>query len=73
MIRIYALENYQGDSAKAEACLELIQSAIDGGHRTLLFSQFTSMLEILQERCEKAGIPYFVITGATQRKNGCSW
>ena len=62
------LENYQGDSAKAEACLELIQSAIDGGHRTLLFSQFTSMLEILQERCEKAGIPYFVITGATPKE-----
>ena len=62
------LENYQGDSAKAEACLELIQSAIDGGHRMLLFSQFTSMLEILQERCEKAGIPYFVITGATPKE-----
>ena len=33
---------------KREACLELIQSAMDGGHRMLVFSQFTSMLELLE-------------------------
>lgn len=41
-------ENYRGESAKAESCMQLIQSAIDGGHRMLLFSQFTSMLALLQ-------------------------
>ncbi len=61
-------ENYQGMSAKAEACLELIQSAMDGGYRLLLFSQFTSMLEIFQRRLEKAGISYYVITGATPKE-----
>lgn len=60
-------ENYKGDSAKLESCLELVQSAIDGGHKILLFSQFTSMLEIIQERLKNLGIEHYVITGATPK------
>lgn len=45
-------DNYDGSSAKLDSCMELIQSAIDGGHRMLLFSQFTSMLELLEKRLD---------------------
>lgn len=62
------LEGYRGESSKADACLELIHSAIDGGHRMLLFSQFTSMLEILQSRLDADQIPYYTITGATSKQ-----
>ncbi len=61
-------DNYKGESAKLEACLELIQSAIDGGHKILLFSQFTTMLEIVRGRLEKAGISYYSITGDTPKE-----
>ena len=61
-------ENYRGMAAKTEACLELIQSAMDGGHRILLFSQFTSMLDILKERLEREKIPYYTITGETKKE-----
>ncbi|MCD7841324.1 MAG: SNF2-related protein [Lachnospiraceae bacterium] len=61
-------DSYKGDSAKADACIQLIMSAIDGGHRMLVFSQFTSMLEILQRRLEEEKIPYFTITGATAKQ-----
>lgn len=61
-------ENYRGTAAKVEACMDLIQSALDGGHRMLLFSQFTSMLAILQEHLKKAGIPYYLITGETPKQ-----
>ncbi|MDO4293042.1 MAG: DEAD/DEAH box helicase [Eubacteriales bacterium] len=61
-------ENYRGGSAKLDACLELIVSAIDGGHRLLVFSQFTSMLEILGEKLSEAGISYDTITGATPKE-----
>ena len=47
--------------------MQLIQSAIDGGHRMLLFSQFTSMLAILQDKLENEGIEYFIITGETSK------
>ncbi len=60
-------EDYHGDAAKVEACVELVQSAIDGEHRVLLFSQFTSMLDMLKERFDDAKIPYFMITGSTPK------
>lgn len=61
-------ENYKGETAKLEACLELIRSAMDGGHRILVFSQFTSMLEILQEKLSGLKIPFFTITGSTSKE-----
>ena len=61
-------ENYRGEAAKLEGCMQLIQSAMDGGHRMLLFSQFTSMLAILQDKLEKEGIPYYIITGETSKQ-----
>ena len=61
-------ENYTGEAAKLQACLELIQSAMDGGHRMLVFSQFTSMLEILQRELTAAQIPFYTITGGTSKE-----
>ena len=61
-------ENYKGGSAKREACLDLIQRAMDGGHRMLVFSQFTSILALLEKDLKKEGIPYFLITGATSKQ-----
>ena len=48
--------------------MELIQSAIDGGHRMLLFSQFTSMLELLEKRLAAENIEYYKITGETSKQ-----
>ena len=61
-------ENYHGESAKTEACIELVQSALEGGHKVLLFSQFTTMLEILEKRLKKEGIGYYKITGETPKE-----
>lgn len=61
-------ENYNGESAKREACMDLIKSGIEGEHRMLLFSQFTSMLSLLEESLKKEGIPYYKITGSTSKE-----
>ena len=61
-------DNYSGESAKMEACMDLVQSAVEGEHRVLLFSQFTSMLDLLKERLRQEGIRYYEITGATPKK-----
>ena len=53
-------------SGKLEAVLALIQEAIAGGHRALLFSQFTSMLAIIRARLDELGIPYAYLDGSTQ-------
>ncbi len=61
-------ENYHGESAKRAACLELVRSAIDGGHRMLIFSQFTSMLALLEQDLKENDIAYYQITGATPKE-----
>ena len=60
--------DYDGESAKRELCMELIKNALDGGHRVLLFSQFTSMLELLEEDLKKRKIEYYKITGSTPKE-----
>lgn len=61
-------ENYHGASAKLETCLELLRNAVDSGHSVLLFSQFTSMLDLLRQKLETAGLPYFLLTGETDKR-----
>ena len=61
-------ENYKGDSAKKEMCMDLIENAVNGGHKVLLFSQFTSMLDLLAEELEARGIKYYMLTGAVNKE-----
>ncbi len=61
-------ENYEGGSAKLEAALELVASAVDGGHKVLFFSQFTSMLDIVGDRLRATGVAHHVLTGATPKE-----
>lgn len=56
---------YAGGSCKREACLELLSQAKAAGHRVLLFSQFTSMLDILEKDLQTAGISYMILKGST--------
>lgn len=60
--------NYQGESAKLLMCIDLIKHALDGGHRVLLFSQFTTMLSMLQKAMQKENIPFLSLTGATGKE-----
>ena len=61
-------ENYEGGSAKLDLCIELIQSAVESGHKILLFSQFTSMIEILTARLQEESISCFVLQGSTKKE-----
>ena len=61
-------EGYDGSSAKLETCMELVSQAIDGGHRVLLFSQFTSMLDIIERRLSSEGFSTLMLTGSTSKE-----
>lgn len=61
-------EDYRAESAKLIMCMELIQNALEGGHKILLFSQFTSMLSRIQEQLQEAKIPFLSLTGATGKE-----
>jgi len=55
-------------SSKLDALLEHLQEVVAEGHRTLVFSQFTSFLALAAERLAAAGIPYAYLDGSTRRR-----
>lgn len=61
-------ENYNGESAKRSMCMDLIKRAIEGEHRILIFSQFTSMLSLLEQDLSREKIQFYTITGATKKE-----
>jgi SNF2 family DNA or RNA helicase len=62
-------ENYQGESAKLSATIEIIKNSIEGGHKVLLFSQFTSMLDIIKKELETNEISHYMLTGSTKKQD----
>ena len=57
-------------SGKLDVFFELLDEAIDGGHRVLVFSQFVSMLTILRRELEARGIAYCYLDGSTKDRFG---
>ena len=57
-------------SGKMGVFLELLDEAIDGGHRVLVFSQFVSMLTLLRRELEARGIRYCYLDGETKDRLG---
>jgi len=62
-------ENYNADSSKLDLCLETIKMAAESGHKVLVFSQFTSNFELLEERLEKEQLSWYCLTGSTKKEN----
>ena len=59
------LENYDGGSGKLDLLEELATEAAAGGHRMLIFSQFTAMLRRIWDRLAAAGLECDYLDGAT--------
>ena len=56
------------DSAKLEMFLELIDTLHEEKRKVLVFSQFTSMLSILEKEIKKKKIKYTKLTGSTRKR-----
>lgn len=53
-------------SGKMGLALELVRQAVEGGHKVLLFSQFTGMLDLLRDALNQQGIGHATIEGKTR-------
>lgn len=60
------INNYEGGSGKLSQCMEIIKDAVQGNHKILLFSGYTSMFDIIEPELKKEGIKYFKLTGQTK-------
>ncbi|HHJ12929.1 MAG TPA: helicase SNF2 [Gammaproteobacteria bacterium] len=56
-------------SAKLEMLLELLPEMLDEGRRVLLFSQFTSMLGLIEQELKALGVRYSKLTGQTRKRD----
>jgi superfamily II DNA or RNA helicase len=55
-------------SGKLELFGELIEEALDGGHRVLVFSQFVSMLTLLREKLAAEAVEYCYLDGSISNR-----
>ncbi len=62
-------EDYDDNSAKLEACMEIVSSAVKGGHKVLIFSQFTSMLALIEKELKRNKVSSFLLKGSTKSKD----
>ena len=53
-------------SSKIDALVEQLTDVISGGHRALVFSQFTGFLAQVRARLEAEGVPYAYLDGSTR-------
>ena len=60
------LSNYKGESSKLNQCIEVVKDAILSGHKILLFSGYSSMLQIIENELKKENIKYLKLTGQTK-------
>lgn len=58
--------NAKAASAKLAHLMRLLEEMVEEGRHILLFSQFTSMLDLIEAEVAKAGIGYVKLTGRTR-------
>jgi len=59
-----------GDSSKYEMLMELLQTLMEGRHKTVIFSQYTRMLNIMREDLQKQGIRFEYLDGSSKNRLG---
>ncbi len=66
---IFAKENPEmGDSSKYDMLMELLQTLMEGGHKTVIFSQYTKMLSIIRNDLQKKGINFEYLDGSSKNR-----
>lgn len=66
---IFAKEKAElGDSAKYDMLMELLQSLSEGGHKTVIFSQYTRMLNIMRQDLQKQGVKFCYLDGSSKNR-----
>lgn len=61
-------EDYDGPSCKMDAIMDLVEQAVDARAKMLVFSQFTSFLDLIAAALDRRGVSYYTITGSTPKK-----
>lgn len=60
------MDDYEGESGKLLQLKEIVSTALENKKRILIFSQFTSMLDIIESELQAENISSFYLSGKTK-------
>ncbi|HBK08723.1 MAG TPA: serine/threonine protein phosphatase [Acetobacteraceae bacterium] len=69
LLKLKTVAKSKAGSAKLDRLMEMLSIMFAEGRRVLLFSQFTEMLALIQERLEEDGIEFVKLTGDTKDRS----
>jgi SNF2 family DNA or RNA helicase len=56
------------ESAKLDTLMEMLPELVSEGRSVLVFSQFTSMLALIETELQAQGLPYLILTGQSRNR-----
>ena len=68
LVKLASAKNVQG-SAKLDQLMAMLEQQLEEGRKILLFSQFTSMLSLIEEELAARSIAYTKLTGSTRKRD----
>ena len=66
LLKLDSVKTGQAHSAKLEQLMDMVVPMVEEGRKILIFSQFTSMLELIEQQLHHAEIGYVKLTGKDQ-------
>ena len=66
LLKLATAKAAKAKSAKLERLLEMVPQMLEEGRSVLLFSQFTSMLALIEAELTRLALPYVLLTGDTK-------
>jgi superfamily II DNA or RNA helicase len=70
LVKVAGYNTSSAPSAKLNELMEMIVTLLDEGRKILVFSQFTSMLALIEVELRERAIGYALLTGATRDRAG---
>ncbi|MEB3754565.1 DEAD/DEAH box helicase [Acinetobacter sp. MD2(2019)] len=69
LLKLDSIKASQAQSAKLDHLLEMVTSMVEEGRKILIFSQFTSMLQLIEQSLTTQGIKHVKLTGQTKKRD----
>ncbi len=69
LLQLEHTKNQNIESAKLDYLLEMIQDMVEEGRKILIFSQFTTMLQLIEDHLKTLKIKHVKLTGQTRKRD----
>ncbi|WP_151751803.1 DEAD/DEAH box helicase [Acinetobacter bereziniae] len=69
LLQLDQIKNQNVESAKLDHLLEMVQGMVEEGRKILIFSQFTTMLQLIEEHLKTLNIRNVKLTGQTKKRD----